>query len=406
MPRRLVWPTAATALLLGALLHAIPATAQTMRPRFGARRTPIQVTVPQDATLDLPAIDPDIGPFKIQVFGNPDNKDEGPDPATVLAAFREAARFARDSAGVLASELDLYGRARVELEAAAKAGVVRAKMATIAAVALDQKARGALLEKVKDVAIKDQIEAEATAIGQALLGVAGRPVVALYADGTVRDAVSGSGGKDNTTGTGSVGLAVSFPSGWQLNTSVAVASTVDSVKDGFGASVLLPGSGKGKLSTFIFEVFAPPMPRLWNVGVHGYLSGGNSTWVTDSTHARNAAVMGVGLGLYRDFLCHCRLLDTDVAITMTAGLALRALQGNVAQSPTVLQAALHGSKDRSFAGAEFGLALTIGSVRAGVQYYQMGKADDDISVASLTGGQLVVGISVAGAIVSGPLSPK
>ena len=53
-----------------------------------------------------------------------------------------------------------------------------------------------------------------------------------------------------------------------------------------------------------------------------------------------------------------------------------------------------------------GLALTIGSVRAGVQYYQMGKADDDISVASLTGGQLVVGISVAGAIVSGPLSPK
>ncbi len=203
-----------------------------------------------------------------------------------------------------------------------------------------------------------------------------------------------------------VGLAVSFPSGWQLNTSVAVASTVDSVKDGFGASVLLPGSGKGKLSTFIFEVFAPPMPKLWHVGVHGYLSGGNSTWVTDSTHSRNAAVMGVGLGVYRDFLCTCRLLDTDVAITMTAGLALRTLQGNVAQSPTVLQAALHGSKDRSFAGAEFGLALTIGSVRAGVQYYQMGKADDDISVASLTGGQLVVGISVAGAIVSGPLSPK
>ncbi|MBK6781969.1 MAG: hypothetical protein IPG75_20935 [Gemmatimonadetes bacterium] len=140
--------------------------------------------------------------------------------------------------------------------------------------------------------------------------------------------------------------------------------------------------------------------------MHGYLSGGNSTWVTDTAHARNAAVLGVGLGVYRDFLCTCRLLDTDVAITMTAGVALRTLQGNVAQSPTVLQAALHGSKDRSFAGAEFGLALTIGSVRAGVQYYQMGKADDDISVASLTGGQLVVGISVAGAIVSGPLSPE
>ncbi|MBK6780953.1 MAG: hypothetical protein IPG75_15610 [Gemmatimonadetes bacterium] len=197
--------------------------------------------------------------------------------------------------------------------------------------------------------------------------------MALYADGTVRDAVGGSGGKDNTTGTGSVGLAVSFPSGWQLNTSVAVASTVDSVKDGFGASVLLPGSGKGKLSTFIFEVFAPPMPKLWHVGVHGYLSGGNSTWVTDTAHARNAAVMGVGLGVYRDFLCTCRLLDTDVAITSDGGVAVRTLQGNVAQSPTVLQAALHGSKDRSFAGAEFGLALTIGSVRAGVQYYQMGR---------------------------------
>ncbi|MBP6671439.1 MAG: hypothetical protein KA180_18430, partial [Gemmatimonadales bacterium] len=94
MPRRLVWPTAA--LLLGALLHATPATAQTMRPRFGSRPAPIQVTVPQDATLDLPALDPGSGPFKIQVFGNPDNKDEGPDPNAVLAAFQEAARFARD----------------------------------------------------------------------------------------------------------------------------------------------------------------------------------------------------------------------------------------------------------------------------------------------------------------------
>lgn len=404
MPRRLVWPTAA--LLLGALLHAIPATGQTMRPRFGSRPAPIQVTVPQDATLDLPAINQGSGPFTIQVFRDPANKDEGPDPKTVLAVFQEAARFARDSAGVLAGELGLYVQARVELEAAAEAGVQRARMAKVAAVALNQKARDALLEQVKDTTIVPQIEAEAAAIERSLAGIAGRPVVALYADGTVRDAVGGSGGKDNTTGTGSVGLAVSFPSGWQLNTSVAVASTVDSVTDGFGASVLLPGSGKGKLSTFIFEVFAPPMPKLWHVGVHGYLSGGNSTWVTDSTHSRNAAVMGVGLGVYRDFLCTCRLLDTDVAITMTAGLALRTLQGNVAQSPTVLQAALHGSKDRSFAGAEFGLALTIGSVRAGVQYYQMGKADDDISVASLTGGQLVVGISVAGAIVSGPLSPK
>ncbi|MBP9201165.1 MAG: hypothetical protein KBF47_14240 [Gemmatimonadales bacterium] len=404
MPRRLVWPTAA--LLLGALLHATPATAQTMRPRFGARPSSIQVTVPQGAALNLPGTDPNVGPFKIQVFGDPDNKADSLAPATVVSGFQKAARFARDSTGLLANQLDLYGRARPLLEAAAKAGDSRAQMTIIAAVALDQKARAALLEKVPDAAAKAQIEAEAAAIQRSLAGIAGRPVVALYADGTVRDAVGGSGGKDNTTGTGSVGLAVSFPSGWQLNTSVAVASTVDSVKDGFGASVLLPGSGKGKLSTFIFEVFAPPMPKLWHVGVHGYLSGGNSTWVTDTAHARNAAVMGVGLGVYRDFLCTCRLLDTDVAITMTAGVALRTLQGNVAQSPTVLQAALHGSKDRSFAGAEFGLALTIGSVRAGVQYYQMGKADDDISVASLTGGQLVVGISVAGAIVSGPLSPK
>lgn len=405
MPRRPVWPTAAAALLLGALLHVTPATAQTMRPRFGARPTPIQVTVPQDAQLDLPGVAP-AGPFKIQVFGTPADTAPKPTPAAVLAAFQEAARFARDSAGVLAAELDLYGRAREELDAAAKAGVPRAKMATVAAVAIDQKARAAVLAKVESDTVKGQIEAEASAISRALLGVAGRPVVALYADGTVREAVGGSGGKDNSTGTGSVGLAVSFPSGWQLNTSVAVASTVDSVKDGFGASVLLPGSGKGKLSTFIFEAYAPPMQKLWNIGLHGYVSGGNSTWVTDTARVRNAAVLGLGLGLYRDFLCGCRLLDTDVAITMTAGLAFRMLQGNAAQSPTVLQAALHGSKDRSYAGAELGLALTIGSVHAGVQYYQMGKADDDISVASLTGGQLVVGISVAGAIVSGPLSPK
>lgn len=396
MPRSVV----RHALVLLLLAAGSPLGAQTLRPRFGGGTLAPTVRGLGDITLV------DIASNVAYAFGAGQKAVVKPeDEKALLSLFQDAARLARDSSAALASYLDLYAKAPAAVKEAAKNKVPWAVKTTTIVVAVDQALLKSALDAVQDPVIKSSIAVEAESIQRAVNGLRERTIVALYADGTVRDAVTGSGGKDNTAGTGSIGLAASFASGWQLTTSVAVASTVDSIKSGYGASVLLPGAGKGKLSTFVFEAFSPPIKRAWQVGVHGYVSGGNSTWVDSLARSRTAATLGAGIGVYRDFLCRCRLLDSDVGITLSAGWATRSIQGNVAQSDSVLDATVR-TRDRFYNGPELGLALTIGSVKAGVQYYHMGKADKDVSIPSLTGGQLVVGISVSGAIVSGPLSPR
>jgi hypothetical protein len=118
-------------------------------------------------------------------------------------------------------------------------------------------------------------------------------------------------------------------------------------------------------------------------------------------HNEDAAVAGLGFGLYMDIL-EDRLLNTDVAVSARAGLAGRFVQGNLGNNARARTVALNGNEKTSFGGVELGLALQVGAVGAGVQYYKIGKGSGDVTVPSLTGGQWVIGLSVAGNIVSGP----
>ena len=404
------------ALLLPAVMVLLAShlAAQTLRPKLDARSAMASPTI--DGTIGWAALAQPKGGL-VSAFGV-NKAADSQNVAAALEGFQGAARFARDSTGMLRKQLDVYANTPAIFLDAAKNQVASAIRVLYAATALDDAAMGQILNAIADTKIRAEFKAEADAIKNALRAAdKTQTTVSLFADGTIRGSVNGDGdggGSTGTAGTGSIGIAAQWGSGWQLSTSVAVASTIDTVRNGVGSLVLVPAAGRGRISTFIVEAFSPPIGwRGLNIGFHGYLSGANSLWeVIDSSTAtptpsgKNAAVIGIGLGLYRDFLCNCRLLNTEVQIGMTAGWAWRRIQGNAAQTDAFLKLANSGSADHGFNGPELGLSLTMGGVRAGVEYYRMSKATGDIDIPSLTGGQLVIGLSVAANIVSGPLTPR
>ena len=321
----------------------------------------------------------------------------------LLKELQEANRLVRDRTEYFLKYLRAY---EIDPEIVS-VSTSEARAAGYAITAMDESRVRELLKKVGDESQQRSIRSEINEIRARINEALGnRNILAIYADGTIRGALNGTGDSE-AAGTGSVGLGVAFANGWRLSSSIGIASSVDTVSSSFGGVVLVPGAGKGRLTSVIVDASTPKFKAKGPaIGAFGYISAASSVWRVADTGTvvfeENASVVGVGSGLYWDLL-KGRLLN-DVGISLRLGVAGRFLQGDIGQNDRPRIVALNGSPKRSFWGLEAGLGMQVGGILAGVQYYSLGRGESDTRIPSLTGGQIVVGIGIAAPVVSGPMS--
>lgn len=398
------------------------AVAQTIRPQ-PAPDTTARLSFDPSAVTVTAAGD---GGFSLENLISRLGDEEDADARTeVLTAFSEAARFARDHLPELERALTLFGEApelvQVALASDDENRAAPFRHAVVAAIALtagDLKRLMTAMDAEDTLAVRE----DARFIVARLSAPAGRIIMGLFADGTIRQSLdqggsNGSGG--GSAGTGSLGFGVAFPNGWRVSSSLAVASSIDTVATLHGSTVLIPGSGRGALSNVLLDVSSPPFLRLGRIklGLRGYFFGTNSTWRVDSIEvdqtagtadttaiSDDIAILGGGLGLQWELLPGRRLLSQQVGLTFNAGVAARWIRGNGQDREALLSGALGGSTATSYYGLEGGLRADFGLIAAQAQYYFIFKRGaDDHPIRGLSRGQLVIAFSVQGPVIQGPL---
>jgi hypothetical protein len=152
-----------------------------------------------------------------------------------------------------------------------------------------------------------------------------------------------------------------------------------------------------------------------------YVAGANSIWerqtlspdptdptAIDTTRShKQSAVLGLG-ALLKWRITHGLLLNVPVQISIESGYSRRYLRGDIFADTTFIRGTLQspGEEVRKSWGAwESGFQMAIGDVTAGVQYYWIDGNDDKSFISGLTSGQLIIGIAVAGDVVSGLMTP-
>jgi len=244
--------------------------------------------------------------------------------------------------------------------------------------------------------IAEQVRQKALAMTNAIGFV---PKVSVFLEGNVKALASGTAAK-GTAANGTMGLFVereSFTAAGAIN----VASTVDSVTDGFATLVLSPANGKGLLAG-VFDV----RQRMSRAGkefcLHYYLAGSQSTWYNFATDAgssstrERAAIWGLGaLGSW-DILADV-LKESPVALTAEGGIAVRAISGDIARNAAFRERiGVIGDSRKLFGGLELGMKLQYKDFIGAMQVYRLNGHSKGIS-----GLQLVGGISARTSILSG-----
>lgn len=344
----------------------------------------------------------------------------------LTGSFAAAARFARDSLEQLLAALTTYSKEPALVLAALQGEstgpiVERYRHAVAAAIALERKELQKVVDELKDdPASQASVEGDAAYI-RSQLSRTERITIALTADGTIRQALekpAEDGAGTGSAGTGSLGVGVTWPGGWRLTASLGVASSVDTVKNLHGSTVLVPAGGRGSISNVILEASTPPLTRFGSteLRVKGYFFGTNVVWAVDSITATSPttadttsiaadfAILGGGLAGELEVLPGRRLLGQPVGVAFNFGVAARWMRGNGQHRTFLIKQALNGTDGLSYTGLEGGVRVNFGIIAAGAQYYwiaQRGAKDRPIN--GLSRGQLVIGFSVQGSVIQGPL---
>lgn len=209
----------------------------------------------------------------------------------------------------------------------------------------------------------------------------------VFADGSIRGTAEGKSGE--SVGTGA--LAVAMRNGKALwYASLTVASTEDTLTNGFGPALLAPGSGKALSSGLLSVLFADALGRGW--GVMPYVSTSRHLWSLADT-VRSATVMGTGLLLHREVVE--RVQTRDVSIALQIGPTLRWLGGDVSGLRDKTRQDVLGTDRTLFVGLEAGSSITVGDLVGALHLYYI-TGDDDNRVLGLSNLQMVAGFSVKG----------
>jgi hypothetical protein len=240
-----------------------------------------------------------------------------------------------------------------------------------------------------------------TLSGAAAQVAGGERKVSIFADGSVRDAIR-AGNQARLT-TGALGIGTSSPRG-DFSVSIAIAGSSDTLRSDIGATMLAPGTG-GSLSAGLVDarwrnVLSPPV--VGALGVHTYVSASSAVWAfPESDAARrdlafNAAVLGWGVGLYKEVLREQLGGEGGagqgnfVSVLLDGGVAYRGLYGDLATTAMdTVRARLLGDTHERHLGVETGVSLQVNSLVAGLTFYRFfGR-----SMPGFSDGQIVAGIS-------------
>lgn len=220
-----------------------------------------------------------------------------------------------------------------------------------------------------------------------------------------------TGGKDSSNSTatsGALGISRLSPA-WGFSGQINVAAKTDTVRDGFGASLLTPGSGKA-LTAGLFDWRRPigrlicgKGPRVVREIVQGdhlkaraYGTVSSSEWSLPSAGAEAAQVVSVvpvGFGLGLTYTLVDEVINSKpVAAGLVFGFSRRLIHGDIAGESHALQRqAILGTTKESFSGYEAGLELQFGQISGGVTFYSFPRS---ATVPGFSRGQVVAGFSI------------
>jgi len=214
--------------------------------------------------------------------------------------------------------------------------------------------------------------------------------ISFYADGNVQSLLESA---DNTSASGSIGLAIQNPYVFAA-LHVTAAATDEYVTEAYGER-LLSTQGGGALSGFGADVRY--LPRKWVdlwYGGRTYLQASSSNWVSGADTV-SAPLLGIGLAItveYRDSLGP----DNPVSVVGDIGVARRQITGDVGGSANdAFRESILGSTGTGWTGLELGLTIQLHQISARGTYYHFGGGIDGFS-----NGQIVTSISVKSAIFS------
>lgn len=234
----------------------------------------------------------------------------------------------------------------------------------------------------------------------------------VFAEGNIRGLASGSDaqatGDIQTAATGSLGLRIQ-KSTTIWTASISIASTVDTLRDAFGESLLLPGTGSGLVSGIVqvrgkdrsLHFFQFPK----NVGAYLYGSSSKSVWSrnldssgTTVTDSSAVTVVGVGAGLFYD-VAAAKIGDTPVGLTLEAGVALRSIGGDIAlpRHASLRQSVIGNPDEQVFWGVEGGPQVTFGNVTGALRLFFFPHNN----TVGFSRAQVTAGFSVQGSILEG-----
>jgi hypothetical protein len=232
--------------------------------------------------------------------------------------------------------------------------------------------------------------------------------ITVFADGNIKGAAQGESG-EGPVGTGSIGLTVSRRRNF-WTAMVAIASTADTVSDGFGAAMLSPGSGKPLFSGLLdlrrkpWHLYAMTSKSTWRLTTEPETLTVNDqiSIVPADTSVLDAVTFGAG-GLYFWDLVNGYVGQNYVSLKIEVGLSLRWLTGDVAFVEEHELIENLGTRIRHFIGFEGGMQISFGRVTGAIQVYWMRGLTGRADAVGLTEGQIVGGLSVAGDIFRGRL---
>lgn len=314
----------------------------------------------------------------------------GPLATADLATWRNAAHTATTDAKGVRRAIELLGTDEGLVSSAPDPRFIAAQLARISqdvpslarAVAEIPSIPGrdsALVCARQLAALADAFDRERASLSQ----------VSMFAEGNIRGVATGT--SQASSATGALGIRLES-SRYVWTASVNVASTLDTLRSGFGANILQIGVGSGG-AVFLTDV------RIRAGAISGlHLSVGSSrtVWGLQPTPL-SATVLGGGVGFYRDVL-HGQIQDNDVGLSFEGGLGVRYLSGDVRDADRSVDTLLNGDGRRTFKGGYISSQIRFGSIVALAQLsWYSGH------VRSLSRVQLVAGFSVQAPIFKGRL---
>lgn len=251
--------------------------------------------------------------------------------------------------------------------------------------------------------------------------------VQVFGDANLKDVLGAPGSSAIASGA----LGLNYAGSRFIATGVVnVAGTSDTVRAGYGSSLLAPAAGKGlNAGSLVIRARAKDWRDTTcagysygiacNMGIRAALSASTRRWATriqrvvSTTNnadtvdkvleVSDVPILGASIGAWYSFfdgtLGTSDSVNRPVGMVIDAGYVMRSMRGDLTSGKRdAVRSGLLGSDATRFSGWETGLTLIYDQIRSNFTYYYFGN-----SVDGLSRGQIVATVELRAALASGLL---